>query len=415
MGKFPRASNNISSKIKNFNIIDEARWRNLPCLFQPRRVFLFLCGFTFLTVVILVVSMLKKSASTSKPVPLNVTVAKEEPLKVGIDRRYFNITDGYINTGTIKFIWRKHEPERLEPKGIILLLHSCKEQSTVWFSETENCKECYGMPSEVRLSNYFHSQGFVSLAISPTVYNDKSKCWHGNDRFHIAEAVEYVYKSLRLSLKSTPLYAVANSNGGSFLLNSINLFKDRFHIKFTAIALMNVGLWHDNQRGHSGFPSTLFICQSRNAELCVNNDLRVGKLLSKQIKAKQIVYDPIPLSRDIFSCNGVPIRGGDKCSIQNKCLGQGHEHCLSSKESFQLYDLMKKKGYIWPKSSLLLYDPVRIKSKLREYLAKELPDIYYKDDLREERSPILQLLRIAWGGKEMTFESAPNITEWFTG
>jgi hypothetical protein len=296
----------------------------------------------------------------------------------------------YVDTGTVKFTWQQNLD--MDVKGVIYLLHGCDYEPGVWWKSSKNCeKMCNGMPAELKIANTFVKSGYAIFSIGPSF----SKCWAANDRVFISEAAKTIYSKLNTTMSQTPLYALGIGNGGVFLGNYVKSMVESFGLKFAAIALMNTGIWHNNfNRKHH--PAVLFICMNRNGNLCVHNDHTVDTLMSKGIKAKQVTVDPLTLTPTSFH--------------------QSDEDGLTEAESSTLYDVLHNNSYLWAHNSLLLVDPHQPRNldTLRDLAEMALPTaIPSKDDMMSKHSAVLQLLRIAWGFKETSYETSDSVIQWF--
>jgi hypothetical protein len=199
------------------------------------------------------------------------------------------------------------------------------------------------------------------------------------------------------------LYALGIGNGGVFLGNYVKSMVESFGLKFSAIALMNTGIWHANFNSKSN-PAVLFVCMSRNGHLCLHNNRTMNKLQSNGVHARQIAVDPMPLTSTTFS--------QEEDTNPTTTTSDG----LSRAESSVLYDVLRNHSYLWPANSLLLVDPSQTRhiDDIRGLAERALPAaIPSKDDMESKNSAILQLLRIAWGFKETVYEAADGMADWF--
>ena len=122
-------------------------------------------------------------------------------------------------------------------------------------------------------------------------------------------------------------------------------------------------------------------------------------LQAKGVRAKMLTVDPLPLT---------PLTFADASARSNKGL--------TTAESLILYNTLRDNKYLWPQNSLLLVDPgvKRLLEDLRDLAQSALPHVIpSKDDMQSRNSAILQLLRIAWGFKETSYEVAGNVMDWF--
>lgn len=306
------------------------------------------------------------------------------------------ILDGFVDTGTAKFSWQHH---RGMLRGVILLAHGCDVPVSIWWmpSQTKYCESiCKGLPAEISLAETFVKSGFAIVSIKPSF----SKCWHTNDKVHIAEALKMVYRRLNTTTLVTPLFAFGLTNGGVYLSNNIRSITETYGLKFSGLALMNTGIWHKSYNKHN-FPPVLFLCMRRNADLCLHNERTIHLLESKGVRSAQIVVDPMPLHPHVFAQQYI------NCNSNN---------CISHNESSLLYRVLERQKFLWPNNSLLLKDPNvdQFTQTFRDIAEKEVPSaIPIKDNITSKDSSVYQLLRIAWGFKETSFEVGEGIGGWF--
>jgi hypothetical protein len=252
----------------------------------------------------------------------------------------------------INFIWQRYDTKKNKnSKGVIFLAHGCKHEATEWFRNSSVCSHCYGMPVESKIVKTLVLTGYTVIAMSSIINQNKSQCWHVNDREYISKSIKYVYKKLNTTIEKTSLFAIGIANGGVFLGNYAKSLSDSFDITFSAIALMNCGIWHKNF-DQDFYPSILFIDMSRNYELSLHNFETMKLLKEKNIATAQFSCEPRKLTKFYF----YEISSGID---------------FTKKESETLYNKLFSENLIWPGSGILMKDP-SIDKNLRLY-----KDVFY--------------------------------------
>jgi hypothetical protein len=251
------------------------------------------------------------------------------------------LSEGYT-TGLVthlhnfEFIWQPPTQRSQHPGGggIVFIAHACKRLPNEWFSATPDCPLCDPMPIQVNLVNVLRRNGFSVMTMSPV--ENPAKCWHQNDRKQVGQAMKYVrdatvgfYGSVD---RKPPMYAIGVENGGVFLGNYAESLGLTFATKFSAILLMNSGIWHMNMKAAT-FPPVAFLDLARNGDLCSHNNVTMFKLREKGIPSIQFYSDPRPVSEDYFT----PV--------------------MSLNQSKAYHTELAKADFLWPYNSVLLKDP----------------------------------------------------------
>ncbi|CAN8071991.1 unnamed protein product [Agarophyton chilense] len=106
------------------------------------------------------------------------------------------------------------------PRGTILLLHGCSHSATDWFPPSAFCRECIGLPEEMKIVYQSLLRGYSVLAVSST--NRKRKCWHTHPEARLGMDYKRIDSALNAAKELTvydaarPLFAVGVSSGGLF-------------------------------------------------------------------------------------------------------------------------------------------------------------------------------------------------------
>lgn len=232
-----------------------------------------------------------------------------------------------------EFVWMPATARSVKnPQGgIVFIAHACKRLPIEWFPMSEFCPTCRPLPIQESITTALRQHGYSVVVVAPV--ENLNKCWHQNDRKFVGLAVQYVLEAtFGPDNRNIPMYAIGIENGGVFLGNSAESLGNTYRTKFSAMALMNAGIWHMNMKANQ-FPAVMFIDLARNGELCNHNNLTMYGIRAKDIPAVQYYSDPRPVSPDYF------------VSI------------MSLQQSQALHGELKEAGLIWPASHVLLKDP----------------------------------------------------------
>eukprot|EP01031_Cornospumella_fuschlensis_P035901 gene35901-43546_t len=307
---------------------------------------------------------------------------------------YFHTNQGIIN---IYDDWRivQLAPKRRYPKGLVVLLHTCGYSGLEWWGYLNETKVPlkHTLPVESRIAKELHSSGYMLLSVSPYTNRATNRCWHGDDTPHIGKAIHAVRTNVTTQTKQhLPLYALGVFKGGFYLGLSAMSWLTTYKISLAGIIIMNSGIWHKDYK-KLNFPPVFFIDMSRNGLAAVHNNRTVHEMTSAGLRSVQYCSDPFPLSSDYFAAQGV----------------------LSKKDSQTLYQaLQADPKYLWPGSQILMIDPsenMHLK-EFRALVAKALPNYNNSDPLRGTHSPLLQVLRKAYGFRETNDEFVPQMISW---
>lgn len=152
------------------------------------------------------------------------------------------------------------------------------------------------------------------------------------------------------------LYAyIGITNGGIFLGNNLEPMLGSQRLRFSAVALMNCGIWHANYKPDK-FSAVLFVDTSRNSELCEYNRGTVVKLRDKGLAAEQLVSEPLPVT-PLFFYEGLD--GGSLLGVGGRAYQTAPvaNPVMSAAESRRLHSGLMAAGFLWPATYVLLKDP----------------------------------------------------------
>jgi pimeloyl-ACP methyl ester carboxylesterase len=110
------------------------------------------------------------------------------------------------------------DPLGAPPTGVLVLLHGCSHSAADFCPASAACPKCKGLPSEVTYVREGLRRGLTVVAV--TSRDRVSGCWHG---VRDVDRVRHVLEEEQLT--SLPFVAMGASSGGSFAM----LFAARFH------------------------------------------------------------------------------------------------------------------------------------------------------------------------------------------
>ena len=223
----------------------------------------------------------------------------------------------------------------------------------------------------------------------PVTSLPNSTCWTDKDEASVLFIQQHVFRELNLT--SEPLFAMGLANGGKFLERMASKAAHKVPI-ISAFAMINAGIWRDVAKLR--YPPVMFIAMARNSELCLRNQVVVAALQDQGMKAKFLVAEPRPLSRDFFWLVG---------------------QALSLADSARYYDALMEGKFLWPGSSILLDDALfgRDAGPIKNLTRHVLPHLAPAIDTSFKCTAIAQLLSVAWGSYGATEEFTNEMIDFF--
>ena len=281
-------------------------------------------------------------------------------------------------------------------RGVVILAHTCKMRPQAWWAkDAETCPDCIGMPAERELVRMLVFHGYLPVAVSPVANRRSSGCWADGDKDVVLSIVGQVFRTMNAT-SGTPLFALGIANGAIFVERLASApAVQRGHWNISAAALMNGGIWRAVDERASLYPPLLFVCMSRNADLCSHNNGTVARLNSLGAVAHQVALEPRPVTPTYFHDVGRVLSVGD---------------------SERLYASLVKSQLLWPGSGIFTEDPLfgSYRESFKRIVAQALPHIVPAvDSFRYPTSPLAQLLSLSWGFKETSDEGGEAIVDWF--
>ena len=278
-------------------------------------------------------------------------------------------------------------------QGVVLLAHGCKFKASVWWPRDEGCPECQGMPAEREIVRDLVRHGLVPVSLAPIANRKSSQCWADGDKNIALEVVSRVYHSLNLS-HTTPFYALGIANGAIFVERmACSSLTARGGRNISAIAMMNGGIWHGVE--DKTYPPLLFLCMSRNSDLCSHNNQTMHKLRGRGAEVRQVTFEPRPVTPDYFHAVGKVLPLHDSMRLQASLL---------------------QSSLLWPGSLIFIEDPLfgSYAQNIKKLVVAALPNLVPAlDSFKYPNSPLAQLFSLSWAFKETTEEASGEIVRWF--
>jgi len=258
-------------------------------------------------------------------------------------------------------------PRDVAPKALLLLAHGmchgCED-----FSNEEGFG---GLPEEHRMVEIAQSRGFVPVAISST--DRVRKAWTVEvDGPKVAQVLDEILQREGLDA-ALPKCAVGVSNGGSF---SMLL---PMYVPLRAIVCQIMAIPNELVDRVPNIPPTLFVHMPRDARTAAGVKSNIAKLRSLGKVGEERLCHPRPITPDFF---------------MKSC---GFDESTSAKMAEALCTAGLVDG-----DGVLLQDPRASTSTWRAAL-QAFGDAS-GDSLVANRSPISEVLNVAWGLHEITSE-----------
>lgn len=322
------------------------------------------------------------------------------------------------------YIWKSSESSC--PKGLVILLQGCGFTGHEWWKHfpLDSAVPSQAMPVESNIALLLSRRGYALASLAPFVNQAKNKCWADGDVPLLAKLINSlhsIHTSNQTGLALTlPVFALGHFKAGFFLGQHARNLRERYNASLAGLVVMNSGIWHKDYKKPS-FPPVIFVDMNRNSQVAYHNWKTVQDMVKFQLDSKQFSSDPFPLSDDYFH----------------------QQQVLSSNQSQQLYRAMQRDGrYLWPANGLLLVDPtsnahfkdfkqVRLCFSLLacrfviltsppssgnayllciQLVQQTLPDYFAQDNLGKLHSPLLQVIRKAYGYREVNDEFTHQVS-----
>lgn len=102
--------------------------------------------------------------------------------------------------------------------GVLFVAHGCSHSGTDWWSKSESCPTCMGLPIEREIVKKAIESNMAIVALSST--NREHKCWvHRHDKMAAVNVIKFMYEKVKTPVgsKAPPLYLLGASSGGAFV------------------------------------------------------------------------------------------------------------------------------------------------------------------------------------------------------
>lgn len=272
-------------------------------------------------------------------------------------------------------------------KGVVLLLHGCSHSATDFWHSSEGCRDCIGLPEEVRVRQAGLARGYIAVAVSSS--NRKGKCFSSNISGQSAgDDLRYVNTALKNVHETTGapgdvmnnVIAFGVSSGGSFsaMLPASGLSELGSSVKGL---IVNVASIYENETvavvdSPSDFPAVGFVHMGvRDVRTGAEIDQAMGALRMYGVATTAWKVGPQAVTEE-FCGTRVP-EYVERCGEIVKAL---------------------TKGGILDANGNLLSNPRE--SNWREYVADIATDV--GDSLVQDMSALAEIMGVAWGYHEIT-------------
>eukprot|EP00040_Diaphanoeca_grandis_P018453 m.97086 g.97086 ORF g.97086 m.97086 type:complete len:337 (-) comp26946_c0_seq7:87-1097(-) len=273
-------------------------------------------------------------------------------------------------------------PPRVQPKGILLVLHGCSHGALDWGSPSE-CVGCVGLPEERLMSNV--AVGHRMVVVAPSSANRVSKCW---DVYTDGPRLKSMLDRLleRELLQHLPVFAFGASSGGAMAYFMPEYYQEMKAIAVQVAALPNAFL---QQLISPDFPPTLLLHMSRDARTQAFVEENIRELAKLGIKAKAIEQPPAKVTATYLSSKIGYLTEASAAKVVSRLL----------------------KANIIDADGMLVSDPRQV--PWRDCLAEDpLPELH-SDTLVADASALSEVLNVAWAKHELYSDAAVDMMRWF--
>eukprot|EP00172_Hildenbrandia_rubra_P002015 Plantae.Rhodophyta-Hildenbrandia_rubra.ctg26636.p1 GENE.Plantae.Rhodophyta-Hildenbrandia_rubra.ctg26636~~Plantae.Rhodophyta-Hildenbrandia_rubra.ctg26636.p1 ORF type:complete len:343 (+),score=46.23 Plantae.Rhodophyta-Hildenbrandia_rubra.ctg26636:382-1410(+) len=274
----------------------------------------------------------------------------------------------------IEMFWAIPDGDSSKAEGVVFLAHGCGHSAVDWAG---------GLPVERRIVEQVVNRNLIAFATSAT---GRSGCWRVEDVPRIRNGLEHLFLKLGGNLRELPLFAIGCSSGGSLAA----LLPKYIPLQGVAIiaAPSKSNVFTDKlAAGQKSYPATAFIYFKRDRRIVVNVKKNVHVLQKLKIPTTQFGVLPKQMTTSFFSDN-IP-------SMSQEISSQIHA-------AFLRHTIIDPSG--WLKQDPRSSNWRGSLSELRYLL---------NDTLRPNKSPISELMNVAWGKHELTAEYTPQILAFF--
>ena len=262
-------------------------------------------------------------------------------------------------------------------KGIVFLAYGCGHSAKDW-------EDKGGLPVEQRIVKHVVDQGLIAFAVSGT---GRSHCWRKEDVSRVRAGYRFLQRKLKLYSGEMALYAIGCSSGGSL----VSVLPR--HITVSGVGIIAAVARNNVLRGrgatdmHPKYPPAAFVSFQRDPTGMdrIRENIKTLKRMrvpTAHFTARSKVIDP-----PYFYLNSVTVSKKTSQAIY---------------EAFLEKDIIDSNGWLKQDPRLSLW---------RDALANVSG--IENDNLQLDKSPISELMNVAWAQHELTAEFVPEILDFF--
>lgn len=264
-------------------------------------------------------------------------------------------------------------------KGMIVFLPGCFHSAYDFWPKQTVCMDCVGLPVEMTIASRALQRGFSIMALSPP----QGGCWdYKNDMSYLKEAID---DALGKNLRShpTPLYLFGISSGGTFA----SVFTETAHNDATHLVTAQcIHLGHIKGFPKHNIPPTVFVPMVRDAGLYRRNKKSVTELTKRSVHSDILPVDAVEVTASFF---------------------HDHDERISSEMSTKLYNVLCEAGLVDKRSGEVVVDP-----RMEDWISA-VTSAFPGVDLTRDKSPVYELLNMAYGLHEISDQHVDKILDFF--
>lgn len=280
-----------------------------------------------------------------------------------------------------------------QPKGVLLTFHGCSHSALDWWQPGPTCKACTGLPEETAIVRAAVARQYVVVAIS-SADQAGSRCWDVAPPPQQTVDVKHTVASIKALSQAEqwgdlPIYALGASSGGAM----VALLPFFAELQGICVQIMGVppSVYQDlNTAAARPFPPTMFVHMPRDKRTAAAVAADVEALKAQGVATLEVKHEPVPLSGTFFSAR-----------IED----------VSVQLSGQIFRAFKDGGLLDGKG-LLKADPRMTVDKWQAVLRDQVPEAHNMS-LEADRSPIFEVLNVAWAGHEIISDTTDAMLDWF--
>ncbi|KAL7581093.1 hypothetical protein ACA910_005896 [Epithemia clementina (nom. ined.)] len=292
----------------------------------------------------------------------------------------------------IEFYWQMPK-DVTTPRAILFLAHGCNHAGSDWWPKnSETCPECLGLPEELAIVDKAQTKfRMVTVAMSSS---SNVKCWGSRDGPRVAQ----ILKNFQTLFPDVPTYALGASSGGGFVssllpaaMNQASAPLAGYISEIMPPTTTTAGTTDEKEATDAtNKPAAVFITMPK--DVATRNSVHEFLLQQTKVggKVKQIEVNDHPINSSFFN-DRIP--------------------AISKELSGMLSDALKKERLVDRTTLKLVADP-RLELSWKKALAPILKAAGHDDDLEADKSPISEVMNVAYGMHEMTRDGVPLAFGW---